>query len=74
MKTLFITLFFITLCTSIFAQRVINDPTFDPGDGFNERVLDIALQPDGKIILGVLSLLLIEPIVTVLFASMQTVL
>lgn len=28
------------------------DPSFDPGDGANDRVRDLALQPDGKLLLA----------------------
>jgi uncharacterized delta-60 repeat protein len=34
------------------AQSVANDPTFDPGSGFNDIVRSTSIQSDGKIIVG----------------------
>lgn len=34
------------------ATVVAVDPTFNPGSGANDRVLALALQPDGKVLLG----------------------
>lgn len=34
------------------ATVVAVDPTFNPGSGANDRVLALALQPDGNVLLG----------------------
>ncbi|HEX6289423.1 MAG TPA: delta-60 repeat domain-containing protein [Herpetosiphonaceae bacterium] len=37
---------------TVHAAVVVVDPTFNPGSGANDRVLALALQPDGKVLLG----------------------
>ncbi len=50
-RPLLTTLSALVLGTS-FGQPGANDPTFDPGTGANATVEAIALQPDGKILIG----------------------
>ncbi|HEY0606007.1 MAG TPA: delta-60 repeat domain-containing protein [Herpetosiphonaceae bacterium] len=49
-----ITVLFLSITGSRTAHAVVVavDPTFTPGTGANDRVLALALQPDGKVLLG----------------------
>lgn len=47
-----LSLFFSLLTIGTFSQSVVIDSTFNPGTGFNDQVRIMAIQPDGKILVG----------------------
>lgn len=52
MKKLLSILLLTLLAPFSFSQNGSNDPTFNPGTGFDHNVLSTAIQSDGKIIVG----------------------